>query len=858
MSDVTKTLKFQIIGDATSAQKAFTDVGKAGESAASTLMGHFKGIGAGIGSLLAGDIKGGLTALKAEAAAIGTTLQSGVKLGAAGMAALGTVAIAAAFKIGSEAVATFKSVAGEVTKLQRITGGTAEDVSRLRVAFKETGIDADKGASLVAKFSKTLEGAGAGTKAEATMVQTLGFSFRDAQGHILPMSELLPKVAERFATMPSGAEKTALAMQLFGKSGADLLPFLNRGADGLAALAKRSDEFGTTLSGKNLQALKDSKQAQKDWDLTMEGLSVTIGANLLPMVTGWAKTLNGLLPILRDATDSSTTLGSALTFMGVGLGALMAFKGVVAIIDLVKASFSGAQSAIAAFSAGIAKAGAGSAGMQALADGVARLGAALPVIGIAAAAAFAVWATFSAKAEESKRRVQDLTQALQDDSGAIGVNTRAYVANALQKDGTLAAGKRVGIDLETLVSAHLGEAAAIEKVSAATKRYMDAKTAASTSGDLHRDAMQITSSMGSMDRQLDEAAGTAKDLATASADASTSIDDMAKSSEDAAAAAKAQSQAMFNAANAALALSGNSIAYERAIAEATKTIQENGATLAINTEEGRANQSALDSIASSALAVIQKQIEMGGSAADLVPRMEAARAAFIDSAVAAGKTSDEAAALADQYHLIPSEVATAIAQQGAQKAQAEAADLYKELKGLPPDVQTAIKAMLDRGDIAAARAEFASLGATVTKTIRIITTSVGGGTTTGGGLVAANGGIFEFFANGGMHEDHKAQIAPAGAWRIWAEPETGGEAYLPLSPAKRSETIPIAKEAVRRLGGVATFANGGVSGGRSSGGGDIHLHVTVPPGADPHSNARAIVAALRAFKRAEGGQAVLV
>src|SRR5690606_1005171 len=56
--------------------------------------------------------------------------------------------------------------------------------------------------------------------------------------------------------------------------------------------------------------------------------------------------------------------------------------------------------------------------------------------------------------------------------------------------------------------------------------------------------------------------------------------------------------------------------------------------------------------------------------------------------------------------------------------------------------------------------------------------SVRGG---GYGIDSANGNIIDYYANGGLRENHFAQIAPAGAWRVWAEPETGGEAYIPLS-----------------------------------------------------------------------------
>ena len=71
-----------------------------------------------------------------------------------------------------------------------------------------------------------------------------------------------------------------------------------------------------------------------------------------------------------------------------------------------------------------------------------------------------------------------------------------------------------------------------------------------------------------------------------------------------------------------------------------------------------------------------------------------------------------------------------------------------------------------------------------------------------GGIYMAEGGItrayidggidkLERYANGGSREDHKAQIARGGEWRVWAEPETGGESYIPLAKSKRKRSTQI-------------------------------------------------------------------
>ena len=90
-------------------------------------------------------------------------------------------------------------------------------------------------------------------------------------------------------------------------------------------------------------------------------------------------------------------------------------------------------------------------------------------------------------------------------------------------------------------------------------------------------------------------------------------------------------------------------------------------------------------------------------------------------------------------------------------------------------------------------------------------------------LAEADGGVLAF-ANGGFAEgvaraldrraryaaeNHVAQIAPAGAWRLWAEPETGGEAYIPLALAKRERSTAILADVADRFGyRLEKFANG--------------------------------------------------
>lgn len=127
-------------------------------------------------------------------------------------------------------------------------------------------------------------------------INTLGFATRDANGKLLPMKTILRNVAERFKTMPDGPAKTALAMKVFGRSGADLLPLLNRGAKGVDELMKKADELGVTLTEKDAKALKEANKNSRLWKASWESMQLQIGRYVLPVMTRFVGFLASKMP----------------------------------------------------------------------------------------------------------------------------------------------------------------------------------------------------------------------------------------------------------------------------------------------------------------------------------------------------------------------------------------------------------------------------------------------------------------------------------------------------------------------------------------------------------------------------------
>lgn len=97
---------------------------------------------------------------------------------------------------------------------------------------------------------------------------------------------------------------------------------------------------------------------------------------------------------------------------------------------------------------------------------------------------------------------------------------------------------------------------------------------------------------------------------------------------------------------------------EAAYDAVTSAIEENGTTLDITTEKGRANQDALDGIAAAGWDLIESMQANGSTSEELQGTMQATRDRFIEVAGQFGITADEASALADQMGLIPENVNT--------------------------------------------------------------------------------------------------------------------------------------------------------------------------------------------------------
>lgn len=141
-------------------------------------------------------------------------------------------------------------------------------------------------------------------------------------------------------------------------------------------------------------------------------------------------------------------------------------------------------------------------------------------------------------------------------------------------------------------------------------------------------------------------------------------------------------QELLDLANGVLSLRDANRGFEAAIDSASDAIAKNGKNLDISTAKGRENQAALDSIASSGLAMVDSAREQGASQEELEKKMSKVRKAYIAAAENAGMSTSAAKKLADQLGLIPKET-TAKIKAEVSDASAAISGIHNQIVNLP-------------------------------------------------------------------------------------------------------------------------------------------------------------------------------
>jgi len=519
------------------------------------------------------------------------------------------------------------------------TGLTIEETTAGLSAFASAGmIGSDAGTSFKSMLQRlTPQSAEAQAQFDA-----LGISAYDSQGQFIGLSKFADNLQTSMKDLTPEARNAAMSV-MFGSDAVRAASVLyTEGAAGIDKWTTAVDDQGyaAETAATRLDNLRvDLEQLGGSVDTAMISFGSGADGPLRSMTQGLTEVVNQLGEMSPAAQTATLGLvgGGGLVALGLaGAGKL--------IIGLGEVKTSLQTIGVTAKTAGAAVGG---------------IGAVLAVAG------FILGDWISAQAE-ARRQAEGLAETLDALTGSTTKSTRTFIADELVKSGTAKTYKMLGGNVSDLVDASLGAEDAIRRVNTVLANTDDATAWVTIFGKIggqSREVAAVRDATSSMTQAVADGTTEWQLNAEMTAAASDAQGDLASNYEVTTGAVTEQVDALATLIQAQSDASGIVMserdaqrALQAAIDDATTSLEANGLTLDITTEKGRANQAALDGIASSGWAVIEAMRANGSPQADIQAQMGATREAFLNAAGSMGMSADEAGRLADQLGLIPANV----------------------------------------------------------------------------------------------------------------------------------------------------------------------------------------------------------
>src|SRR6266536_2775711 len=173
--------------------------------------------------------------------------------------------------------------ADRMSRLSEQVGVEIGALSELSYAAQVTQVGTETLATGRIRMSKSMGQAGDNSTTATRAFKAIGVEIRDSAGKLRDVNQVFNEVAERFSRMEDGATKTAIAVAIFGRGGAELIPMLNKLTGKSAEFAKEAENIGYKLDENAKKAANEFQESLTRMHLAMESLSMQIAVKLSPM-----------------------------------------------------------------------------------------------------------------------------------------------------------------------------------------------------------------------------------------------------------------------------------------------------------------------------------------------------------------------------------------------------------------------------------------------------------------------------------------------------------------------------------------------------------------------------------------------
>lgn len=161
--------------------------------------------------------------------------------------------------------------------------------------------------------------------------EDLGIKIKDSAGNLRQPNEIFEDVADIFHNTEDGIGKTALAVELFGKSGADLIPMLNDGKAGLKAFYAEAERLGLALSNEMIAKGDAFSDQLENIGEQVKGVKLQLGAALIPALSAATEKISKVIDKITKWVQENPELAATIGNIAMTTGKWIAILGTAAI-----------------------------------------------------------------------------------------------------------------------------------------------------------------------------------------------------------------------------------------------------------------------------------------------------------------------------------------------------------------------------------------------------------------------------------------------------------------------------------------------------------------------------------------------
>lgn len=250
------------------------------------------------------------------------------------MTKAGTVMLGASAAVRGSILAVGKSTAdyaGDMYDMARGAGIGVEAFQKLAYAGRMSGVETEKLSASLVKFDRMVAEATGGNKTYMQTFEDLGIKIKDSAGNLRQPNEIFEDVADIFHNTEDGIGKTALAVELFGKSGADLIPMLNDGKAGLKAFYAEAERLGLALSNEMIAKGDAFSDQLENIGEQVKGVKLQLGAALIPALSAATEKISKVIDKITKWVQENPELAATIGNIAMTTGKWIAILGTAAI-----------------------------------------------------------------------------------------------------------------------------------------------------------------------------------------------------------------------------------------------------------------------------------------------------------------------------------------------------------------------------------------------------------------------------------------------------------------------------------------------------------------------------------------------